>query len=92
MRGNRKKKVIDVETLEVFSSVKECACALGVSPASVVQSIIMKTRVGGGRRHYTFAGRLLEYYDYWSEAWTAKEKEKHSRKNGFYFFEVGENE
>lgn len=88
MRGRKKKKVIDVETLEVFQSVKECAVALCVTPAAIVQAILMKTRVGGGRRHYTFAGRLLEYFDFWVEAYPAKEKEKYARRNGFYFFET----
>ena len=83
MMSRGAKRVIDVETLDVFPSLSECARSLGVSAPWVHQSILMRYRVGGG--HKEGSGRLLEYFDYWSEAYSAKEKERYSRKNGVFF-------
>ncbi|HBO58774.1 MAG TPA: hypothetical protein DD624_02555 [Alphaproteobacteria bacterium] len=80
-----KKAIIDVETLEVWDSVTECAEALGISRPAVHQSIIRNGRCGGGKKK-PFAGeRKLEYFDYWLEAYTVKEKERFTRKNGIFW-------
>lgn len=78
------RSVIDIETLEVWNSVKECSRATGVSSQAICRSIVFGWRVGSGIKR-TRKGRRLEYLDYWLTAYTPAEKEKHARQNGFYF-------
>jgi len=80
------KRIIDIETLDVFPSLAECARSLGVSAPWVHRSILMHYRVGGGNSFTKDNNsRLLEYFDYWLEAYSAKEKERYSRKHGVFF-------
>ena len=69
------RKVIDIETLEVFDSATACAEALGVSIAAVSASILYSRKC---------KKRRLEYLDDWA-GWTADMKEKHTKKNNIYF-------
>ena len=78
-----KKAIIDVETLEVWESLTECAAALKVSPSAICQAIAFGYRLGGGRSWN--AKRKLEYFDYWLEAYTVEEKERFTRKNGIFW-------
>lgn len=71
----RKVKVIDMETLEVWNSLEECAKYLGVSRATICQGI----NRNGRTKH-----RRLEYLYYWL-ALPSRDKEKYSRKNNIYF-------
>jgi hypothetical protein len=70
------RKVIDIETLEVFKSMRACANKLNVRPASIFGNILFK--------HKT-KGRRFEYFDEWLH-WTSQEKEKNTRKNNIYFY------
>lgn len=72
----RKVKVIDIETLEVFESMRACARKLNVRTSSIFGNILLK--------HKT-KGRRFEYFDDW-QYWTSKEKEKNTRKNNIYFY------
>lgn len=81
MKYNRK-AVIDVETLEVWTSITECAAELKVSMQAVSQAINLNGRTGGK------AKRKIEYFDYWLESYTPAEKEKFTRKNGVFWFQV----
>lgn len=69
------RKIIDIQTLEVFESLKTCADSLGVSKAAVFNAILY-----GGK----CKGRKFEYLDEWL-VWTTKEKERHTAKNNIYF-------
>jgi hypothetical protein len=69
------RKIIDIETLEVFGSLSELAEDLGCSTANICLSILRSCRC---------MGRRLEYLDEWIW-WTDKEKEQWTRKNGIYF-------
>lgn len=88
-----RKQIIDIETLEVWDSLADCAEALGVSSPYLVQAINMKYRVGGGmgftkKKH----GHLLEYFSYWLTAYTANDKAKYCRNKQFDFMEGKEDE
>lgn len=72
----RMRKVIDIENLEVFESLTECARNLNVRPVSIFGNILLK---------YKTKGRRFEYLDEWLH-WTSKEKEKNTRKNRYYFY------
>lgn len=76
--------VIDIETLEVWPSVKACARAIGVSYPRIHQAIMFNGRVGNGKRNAP-GGHLIEYLDYWIEAYTPAEKERHTRQNNIFF-------
>ena len=80
----RKRAIIDVETLEVWPSVADCAKALGISRVAVHQAIIRNGRCGGQKKPYS-GQRKVEYFDYWLEAYTPAEKESYSKKNGFFW-------
>ena len=82
-----KRKIIDVETLEVWDSVKSCAEALGVSLPAIVQAIVRGANCTGHRgwAGRKFKGHRLEYLDYWNEAYTPREKEKFTRKNNIFW-------
>lgn len=82
-KGNTR-PVIDVETLEVWPSVKACAREIGVKHPRIYEAILLGGRAGRGIKK-TRKGRRLEYLDYWFTAYTPAEKEKHARQNGFYF-------
>ena len=69
------KRVIDIETLEVFESATKCAESLGVSLAAVSFAILYSRRC---------KGRRLEYLDDWV-MWPAVMKENHTKKNNIYF-------
>ena len=89
----KRKPIIDIETLEVWDSLKDCAEALGVSSQYLVKAINMKYRVGGGKgftkkKH----GQLIEYFAYWLTAYTAKEKAKYCRNKRYDFMEGKETE
>lgn len=67
--------VIDVETLEVWKTKKDCARALGVSPAMVSKY------ASTGRQ---IKGRTIEEFTLWMW-WSDAEKERWTRKNNIYF-------
>ena len=67
--------IIDIETLEIYPTMKKCAEKLGVSSACVCNRILEKG---------TVKGHKLEYFNDWQH-WTDAEKEKHTRKNNIYF-------
>lgn len=67
--------VIDMETLEIYPSMTLCAKELGVRTN-------ISTAISMGRK---VKGRKLEYFDYWVGL-DPRDKEKFSRKNGFYFY------
>lgn len=72
---NNVKKIIDMETLEIYPSMAQCAKELGVR-TNISTAIL---------RGYKVKGRKLEYFDYWVGL-DSRDKEKFSRKNGFYFY------
>ena len=73
----RWRRIIDIETLDVWPSLAACAQSLNVTPPRICAAIALKERT---------AGRRLEYLDYWLEAYTPKEKEYHTRQNNIFFF------
>jgi hypothetical protein len=75
MSSTRKRPVINIETLEVFPSIRACARKHAVSESAVFQAILLGTKSGGQR---------FEYLEDWSY-WTGREKEKHTRKNNIFF-------
>lgn len=85
MKGIRR-RVINMETIDVYPSIENCARHLGVSPSAVYTAIVTGRRTGGKRMG---AGWRFEFFDYWREAYTAAEKERYSAKNGFFFFDMG---
>lgn len=88
-----RKQIIDIETLELWDSLKDCAEALGVSCPYLVQAINMKYRVGGGMGYTKEKhGHLLEYFSYWLRAYTVKDKAKYCRNKQFDFMEGKEDE
>lgn len=74
-------KLIDVETLQVWCSDRDCARDLGVSQACVCT---MKST------GYRIKGHIIEEIDDWMW-WSDAEKEKYTRKNNIYFLR-GNNE
>lgn len=70
-----KKKIINIETLEIFNSLSDVARVLGTSASNVHNGILLTHKVKGQRLEY-----LSDY-----ETWTSREKEKHTRKNNIYF-------
>lgn len=83
MANFKKKAIIDVETLDIWRSLTECAEALKVSKASVCRAILLGFRCSGKKPYH--GGRKLEYFDYWLEAYTPAEKEKFTRKNNIFW-------
>lgn len=87
MAEHNKKKIIDVETLEVWESVVSCAEALGVSSQAVLAAIVRGGTCGGpgywAKRKNN--GRRLEYFDYWNEVYTPEEKERFTKKNNIFW-------
>ena len=75
MPNNKKRPVIDIETLEIWESLSHCARALNVSVNTVFQAIEMNCKAKGHR---------LEYFDWWID-YDNRDKEKHTRKNNIYF-------
>lgn len=73
--GKNKKKVINIETLEVYCSLTDLAQKLNISSTSVYNGILLGGKIKGGR---------YEYFDEWV-LWENKEKEKHTIKNNIYF-------
>lgn len=83
------KKIIDVETLEVWDSLTDCAEALSVSSPYLLKAMELKYRVGGGYgAKANKTGRLLEYYSFWKEAYSAKEKAYLCQDKRFDFMEI----
>ena len=70
------RKIIDMETLEIYNSMSDAAKKLNCTPSLVFLTIIRGNRA---------KGRKLEYLDFWIECMTAKEKERYTRKNNIYF-------
>lgn len=70
-----KRKIIDIETLEVFPSMTDAAKRLGVTPVSIYKNILMGFKTKGIR---------LEFFDEWL-FWTNSKKSKHTEKNNIYF-------
>lgn len=68
--------IINLETLEVYPSITNIAKILKVSPQAIYRNIFMGWKT---------QGVYLEYFNYWKEVYTLKEKEKYSRKNNIYF-------
>ena len=75
MPNNKKRPVIDLETLEVWESLSQCARSLNVSTTDIFQAI----EIG-----FKAKGRRLEYFDWWL-GWDNRDKEKYTRKNNIYF-------
>lgn len=83
------KKIIDVETLEVWDSLAKCSKELGVSSPYLLKAMELKYRVGGGYgAKANKTGRLLEYYSFWKEVYSAKEKADLCQDKRFDFMEV----
>ena len=84
MAGYKTKKIIDLETLEVWDSLTECAKHFNVTPACITTSIALGCRVSGKKIPYR-GERRLEYLDYWIECYTPEEKEQFTKKNNIFF-------
>lgn len=69
------KRIIDIETLETYRTLRECGEKIDCSAECVYMSILNRRKARGHR---------LEYLEEWIN-WTDKEKEKHTRKNNIYF-------
>lgn len=69
------KRIIDIETLETYRTLRECGEKIGCSAECVYMSIQNNRKARGHR---------LEYLEEWINR-TDKEKEKHTRKNNIYF-------
>lgn len=69
------KRIIDIETLETYRTLRECGEKIGCSGVCVYESILRCCKCKGHR---------FEYLEEWIH-WTDKEKEKHTRKNNIYF-------
>lgn len=76
LRASMEKPVIDIESLEIYSSVKKCAEACNVTKPAVCHSILLG---------YRTKGRRFEYFETWM-TWTNKEKERHTRRNNIFFY------
>ncbi len=72
----KKKKIINIYTLEVFDSMTEAAKEIGVSKVSIFETIHYKVKAKGTR---------FEYLDEWIQ-WPPQEKEKFSKRNNIYFY------
>jgi hypothetical protein len=72
---NGSKRIIDIETLETYRTLRECGEKIGCSAECVYMSILNGRKARGHR---------LEYLEEWIN-WTDKEKEKWTRKNNIYF-------
>lgn len=75
MPSNKKRPVIDIETLEIWESLSHCARTLKVKPQTIFQAIELNIKA---------KGRRLEYFDWWIY-WDNRDKEKYTRKNNIYF-------
>ena len=71
----KRRAVINIETLEVFSSMTNAALALNVNKETIFNSINIGHKVKGNR---------FEYLDVWQE-WSDAEKEKYSIKHNIFF-------
>ena len=69
------KRIIDIETLEIYRTLRECGEKIGCSAANVHKSILNGRKARGHR---------FEYLEDW-QYWTDQEKEKWTRKNNIYF-------
>jgi len=69
------KRIIDIETLETYRTLRECAEKIGCSAECVYMSILNGRKARGHR---------FEYFEDW-QYWTDQEKEKWTRKNNIYF-------
>lgn len=69
------KKVINLETLEIYNSQKEAAIKLGTHPTNIWRAILMGHKAKGNR---------IEDFEMFTYM-TNKEKEKYTRKNNIYF-------
>ena len=69
------KKVINIETLEVFESLTSAAIKHNVRASVLFNNILFKYKTKGNR---------FEYFDNW-KYWSNKEKEKFTRKNNIFF-------
>lgn len=76
LHAMRKKiKVIDIETLELFESITDCARTLGVTVGGLYNNILIGCKT---------KGRRLDFFEDWRYL-TPKQKEKHTRKNNIFF-------
>lgn len=71
--------IINIETLEVHTSLSGLAKKIKCSPSNICLNIVRGCKCMGFR---------FEYLDEWSW-WTDKEKEKWTRKNGIFFINGG---
>lgn len=69
------KRIIDIETLETYRTLRECGEKIGCSAECVYMSIQNNRKARGHR---------FEYLEEWIN-WTDKEKEKWTRKNNVFF-------
>lgn len=72
---NAVRKIIDMETLQVWNTLTECARDLKVTPAAITRMIQVQYRV---------KGRRLEYLDFWLQL-HPKDKERYSKKSNIFF-------
>lgn len=66
---------VDIETLELFESITDCARTLGVTVGGVYNNILISCKT---------KGRRLDFFEDWQYL-TPKQKEKHTRKNNIFF-------
>lgn len=76
--------IVDVETLDVWPSLTQCAMDLGISAPAVYNAILRNGRCSGGHGKCT-GKRKLEYLDYYLEAYSSEEKERYSKKTGVFW-------
>lgn len=76
LKSTQSKRIIDIETLEWFDSLHDCARKVGCSVPNIHSSILQGMKA---------KGRRFEYLDVWL-TWDSREKEKFTRKNNIYFY------
>ena len=69
------RKIINLETLELYDSVSSLSSKLKVSPQRVYMAVMMGQRI---------KRQLFEYYDFWKEL-PDLEKESHTFRNNIFF-------
>ncbi len=74
------RSIINIETLEVYNSIRSVARELGVSDVAVWRAITESYF----KKRKKVKGQMFEYLCDWLD-WTAREKEFYTRKNNIYF-------
>lgn len=78
----KKRKIINIETLEVFNSLTDVAKKYNCFPSAVFNNIVFNYKTKGNR---------FEYFDEWT-FWTSKEKEKFTKRNNIFFMRSKNND